>query len=136
MEPRRASTECTGDGDGGWWDHGLDIRRRVGCGARQAAMQRGSTLSLHGWRPRLGTGDEWARSGIGAANAWRRRWGCCQDARAAAAGLLIRDFFFSFFWVRLGRIQIRGVRVAPSSVFSAIRHVLDGHRQGSPFADT
>jgi len=77
VEPRRASTECTGDGDDRWWDHGFDIRRRVGCGARQAAMQRGSTLSLHGWWPRLGTGDEWACSGIGVANAWRRRWGCC-----------------------------------------------------------
>ena len=66
---------------------------------------------------------------------------------AAAVGLLpgrtsgggwvahLRLFLF-FFWVRLGRIQIRGVSVAPSSVFSAIRHVLDGHRQGSPFADT
>jgi hypothetical protein len=70
------------------------------------------------------------------------------ERMAAAVGLLpgrtsgggwvahSRLFLF-FFWVRLGRIQIRGVRVAPSSVFfSAIRHVLDWHRQGSPFADT
>jgi len=65
---------CTGDGDDGWWDHGFDIQRRVGCGAWQAAMQRGSTLSLHGWRPGLGIGDVRASPGNAcAATGWLLR---------------------------------------------------------------
>jgi len=62
------------DDEGGGREHGIGIRWREACGARWVAMQRGSMLSLHGWRPGLSIGDVRASPG----NA------------CAAAGLLLR----------------------------------------------